>query len=89
MVRSGQVAGCAKMACSRQGAPFCAAYSDGRQCTDAMACTRATTNPTGGPARCPVVLDVRRSDEWDEGHVCPAGLTRGGHVKPEIHRVDP
>jgi hypothetical protein len=44
-VRGGRIGACSMMMCFREGSPFCAAYSDGRTCTAATSCTRAT-----GPA---------------------------------------
>jgi hypothetical protein len=43
MVRGGRTAGCTEMMCFRQGTPFCAAYTDGRRCTDATTCMIADT----------------------------------------------
>ena len=58
MVRGGRTAGCTEMMCFRQGTPFCAAYTDGRRCTDATTCMIADTGMVdpgfGMPVRHPV-----------------------------------
>ena len=43
---------CTKMACLRQGTPFCQAYASGKTCTSPTSCTGGSTSPPPPPPPC-------------------------------------